>query len=115
MKKASFIILLFLLCGCSSYYEYDASIVAQDYCVCMRSKNPKNNPLDAQYAMKICDGLMLEKYYFFRCSKVTIGLTQSPSFNDSLTYFGRCLGAALDKKCCEFVGTCRDSSGNHIN
>lgn len=109
MKKIIlyFFTLIHIGWSCHSRNEYDASIVAKDYCACLRAKNPSNNPEDYFYAKKICDGRMMEKYYFFRCMEITVGLEQSRSFNDSLFHFGRDFDEAVKKNCCQFVGRCK--------
>jgi hypothetical protein len=108
-----FISLLFI--GCNPYHEYDGNLIAKDYCRCIHLKNPTNKPNNYWYAKKVCDGLMTEKYFFFRCNEITIGLEQSNRFNDSLRRFGSIFQDAVRKNCCEFVGTCSDSTGSRKN
>jgi hypothetical protein len=106
--KQSFYLLYFVFFACSSYREFDANIVAKDYCNCMRSHNPQNTSSEYWYAKKVCDGLLTEKYYFFRFLEVDtgIGTEQSASFNDSLRHFHNRLDDALRADCCEFVLNC---------
>lgn len=108
MKKYIALIVLALI-GCNSKNEYDASIIGKDYCECMQNKNAPN---DYWYAKKVCDGLLTEKYYFFRLIEVEIKVKEygqlSDSLLDSLRVFDKNFDDYLRKNCCKAVLNCRE-------
>jgi hypothetical protein len=115
MKKYLFITIITLF-GCNTKKEYDASVVGKYYCECMANKNAPN---DYWYAKKVCDGLLTEKYFFFRLIEVDIKVKEygelSDSLLDSLRVFNRNFDTYLRENCCKTVLNCRESEKRPSN
>jgi hypothetical protein len=111
MKKQCYLLFLVLGVGsCGSKHTYDADIVAQDYCHCMQRRNPTHDTIEYWYAKKICDGLMTEKYSFFRLMEVDRrfhAAQWSKGLIDSVASFEQSFESHLRVNCCERVQTCK--------
>ena len=107
-----FVTLIVVLYSCGSRYnEFDAELVAKNYCNCLKEQNAQTDFFSAR---AICDGMLLQSNKYYRVSYIEANYGRymmffSTGFRDSVADFHTRFSNYVEKSCCKVaIVNCND-------